>query len=63
MRVDDEYNRCGTANGFLTVEALTGEVVLSPTERRAAGDCAEFLRHLADQVYPVHPRLCSSATT
>lgn len=51
-RVDDEYKRCGTANIFLAVEPLTGEVIVQPTQRRTAVDCAEFLRYLADEVYP-----------
>jgi hypothetical protein len=51
-RIDDEYKRCGTANIFLAVEPLTGLVLLEATEHRAAVDCAEFLRHLAENVYP-----------
>jgi hypothetical protein len=51
-RVDDEYKRCGTANIFLAVEPLTGLVLLNPTRRRGAVECAEFLRHLSDEVYP-----------
>jgi hypothetical protein len=57
LRVDDEYKRRGTANVFLAVEPLTGEVILSPTERRTARDCAEFLRYLADEVYPEAARI------
>lgn len=51
-RVDDEYKRCGTANIFLAVEPLTGEVIVCPTDRRTSKDCAEFLRFLSDEVYP-----------
>jgi hypothetical protein len=51
-RIDDEYKRCGTANIFLAVEPLSGLVLLQATEHRAAVDCAEFLRHLAENVYP-----------
>lgn len=51
-RMDDEYKRCGTANIFLAVEPLTGLVLLQGTEHRTAVDCAEFLRHLADEVFP-----------
>lgn len=57
LRIDDEYKRCGTANIFLAVEPLTGEVILSPTERRTACDCAEFLRYLADEVHPKASRI------
>jgi len=51
-RVDDEYKRCGTANIFLAVEPATGEIVVSPTYRRTASDCAEFLRYLSDELHP-----------
>lgn len=51
-RIDDEYRRCGTANIFVAVEPLTGKVVTKVTERRTAVDCAQFLQHLADEVYP-----------
>ncbi len=51
-RVDDEYKRRGTANIFLAVEPLTGDVHIEATERRTASDCAAFLRSLADDVYP-----------
>jgi hypothetical protein len=51
-RVDDEYLRCGTANIFLATEPLAGVVLIEATERRAAVDCAAFLRYLSDDVYP-----------
>ena len=51
-RVDDEYKRCGTANIFLAIEPLAGVVLIEATEHRTAVDCAAFLRHLADDVYP-----------
>jgi hypothetical protein len=51
-RVDDEYKRCGTANIFLAVEPLTGQVVMHVTAHRTAVDCANFLRCLSDEVYP-----------
>lgn len=51
LRIDDEYKRCGTANIFLAVEPLTGEVILSPTHQRTARDCAEFLKYIADEVH------------
>lgn len=52
IRVDDEYVRRGTANIFLAVEPLTGMTILQATEHRAAVDCANFLRILADEVFP-----------
>jgi hypothetical protein len=51
-RVDDEYKRCGSANIFLAVEPLVGDVLIEATEHRTAVDCAAFLRYLADDVYP-----------
>lgn len=50
-RVDDEYKRQGTANIFVAVEPLTGNVVLQATEHRASTDCANFLRSLVDTDY------------
>lgn len=56
-RVDDEYQRCGTANIFLATEPLTGEIITQATERRTSVDFAYFLRHLADAVYPAAERI------
>jgi hypothetical protein len=56
-RVDDEYKRCGTANIFLAVEPLTGDVLIEVTEHRTAVDCAAFLQSLADDVYPKAERI------
>lgn len=56
-RVDDEYKRCGTANLFLAVEPLTGDVLIEVTKHRTAIDCAAFLRSLADDVYPQAERI------
>lgn len=51
-RVDDEYVRHGTANIFLAVEPLTGNVATQVTERRTSKDFAVFLKYLADDKYP-----------
>ncbi len=56
-RVDDEYKRCGTANIFVAVEPLTGNVVAVATERRTSVDCANFLKSLIDDEYPNATRL------
>jgi hypothetical protein len=56
-RVDDEYKRCGTANIFIAVEPLAGNVVVQATEHRASVDCAKFLKHLIDDEYPDAERL------
>jgi len=50
-RVDDEYRRRGTANIFVAVEPLAGNVVLQATEHRASTDCAKFLKKLIDTEY------------
>jgi len=51
-REDDEYKRCGTGNIFLAVEPLTGKVTVEVTLHRTTMDCAKFLQHVADDVYP-----------
>jgi hypothetical protein len=51
-RVDDEYERCGTANIFAAVEPLTGWCLLQATDRRTNIDTAHFLRRLADEAFP-----------
>lgn len=52
VRQDDEYARNGTANLFLSVEALAGKRRVRVTERRTAWDFAEELKHLSDDDYP-----------
>lgn len=52
FRVDDEYRRCGTANIFVAIEPLTGNLICNATEHRASVDCARFLRRLVDEGYP-----------
>jgi hypothetical protein len=56
-RVDDEYKRCGTANVFIAVEPLTGNVILQATEQRASVDCAHFLKRVVDEGYPEATRI------
>jgi len=50
-REDDEYKRCGTANIFLCVEPLVGDVIVAATERRTKIDFAHFIRDLCDGPY------------
>jgi hypothetical protein len=50
-RVDDEYERCGTANIFAAIEPLTGKSLIEVTEHRTAIDMAHFLRRLSDEIY------------
>ena len=51
-RVDYEYERCGTANLFLTCEPLAGHRHVTVTERRTAVDFAEAVRDLLEVRYP-----------
>ena len=52
QRVDDEYDRRGTANLFMSFEPLAGKRHVKVTERRTAVDFAELLRDLVDAHYP-----------
>ena len=51
-RVDYEYERCGTANLFLTNEPLTGHRHVTVTARRTAVDFAQEVRDLLEVRYP-----------
>jgi DDE superfamily endonuclease len=51
-RVDYGYERCGTANRFMTNEPLTGHRHVTVTERRTAVDCAREVRDLLEVRYP-----------
>ena len=51
-RVDYEYERCGTANLFLTGEPLAGRRHVTATERRTAVDFAHEVRDLLEVRYP-----------
>lgn len=51
VREDDEYERNGTANIFLCVEPLTGDVVAKATKRRTKVDFAYFIQELCDGPY------------
>lgn len=51
-RVDCEYERCGTANLFLTCEPLVGRCHITVTTRRTAVDFAQEIRHLLEVRYP-----------
>jgi len=52
QRVDDEYDRRGTANLFMSFEPLAGKRHVKVTERRTAVDVAERLRDVVDAHYP-----------
>jgi hypothetical protein len=51
-RTDYEYERCGTANLFLTCEPLAGQRHLTVTEQRTAVDFAGVVRDLLEVRYP-----------
>jgi hypothetical protein len=51
-RVDDEYERQGTANLCLVFEPLAGQRCVKVTERRTAVDFAQLLQELVDGPYP-----------
>lgn len=51
LRIDYEYERCGTANVFMVFEPLAGRRTVSITERRTAVDFANVVRRLVDVDY------------
>ena len=51
-RVDDEFERRGTADIFAAVEPLTGWCLVEATERRTNIDMAHFLRRISDEAFP-----------
>ena len=51
-RVDYEYERCGTANLFLTQEPLTGHRHVTVTAQRTAVDFAQEVHDLLEIRYP-----------
>jgi len=51
-RMDDHYERQGTANLFLACEPLRGWRQITVTERRTKVDWAHFVRELVDAHYP-----------
>jgi hypothetical protein len=51
-RVDDEYERKGTANRFMVFEPLAGQRRVKVTERRTAVDFAYLIRALVDEQSP-----------
>jgi hypothetical protein len=51
-RQDYEYERCGTANLFMTCEPLAGRRHVKVTDRRTNADFAHLLRDLAEVDHP-----------
>ena len=51
-RVDDAYERPGTATRFMVFEPLAGHRRVKVTERRTAVDCAPLSREVVDAQYP-----------
>jgi transposase len=56
-RIDDHYERQGTANLFLACEPLRGWRRITVTERRTKVDWAHFVRELVDVHYPKAERI------
>jgi hypothetical protein len=51
-RHDNEYERRGMAHLFVAFEPLTGWRGVEVRERRRGREFAEFVRHLAEEIYP-----------
>jgi hypothetical protein len=51
-KVDYEYERCGVCNIFMANEPLQGKRVVKITERKTRADWAEFIKYIADEIYP-----------
>ena len=51
-RCDFEYERCGVCNIFMVNEPLVGKRHVKITERKTKLDWAEFIREIADDLYP-----------
>lgn len=51
-RIDYEYERCGVCNIFIANEPLNGKRIVKITERKTKTDWAEFIKHIADELYP-----------
>lgn len=51
-RVDDEYERQGTANLFMVFEPLAGQRRVKVTARRTAVAFAQLIREVGDEPYP-----------
>ena len=51
-RIDYEYERCGVCNIFMANEPLRGKRMVKITERKTRIDWAEFIKEIADEIYP-----------
>jgi len=51
-RTDYEYIRHGVANIFMANEPLKGRRIVEITERKTKEDWAEFVKKIADEMYP-----------
>ncbi len=56
-RVDYEYERCGVCNIFLANEPLRGKRLVKITQRKTKTDWAEFIKEIADKMYPAAKRI------
>jgi len=55
--VDHEYNRCGTVNFFVAFEPLTGQRIVTVTERRRNAELAVQLQ-APELRYPQAKKIC-----
>jgi hypothetical protein len=56
-KIDHEYVRKGVADIFLAVEPLVDAVTMQITEKRTRKELAEFIKHLAEDIYPYAKKL------
>ncbi len=52
-KYDYEYIRNGKANIFVAVDPKAGKRTIQVTERRTKQDFAQFLKTIADEMYPM----------
>ena len=56
-RIDDEYERKGTAHLFMVFEPLAGQRQVKVTDRRTAIDFAHVIQDVVDEYYPQAEKL------
>lgn len=56
-KVDDEYERRGTAELLLAVEPLTGRLIVKVEEQRTKKDWAKFIKFIVDEQYPAAKKI------
>jgi hypothetical protein len=51
-KTDHEYEKCSVCNVFMVNEPLRGKKIVKITERKTRKDWAEFIKQIADEMYP-----------